>query len=434
MKTGKQRILIADASPTCHAVLRREFDPTRFDLHEAYDGEEAIRVAKAIRPVIATVSLELPKRNGIEVCRALTSDKPTQDTTIVMITARDSAEERATAFAAGAARFLGKSFQMGELASYVEEIVEARSHLVGTRILITDDSARIRRMIAKVLESKGATVHEANNGLEGLAILEAHAIDIVLTDFEMPELDGIGFVRAMRRKLGYAATPVLFLSGSDDRRTLVRALNAGANDYMRKPFEAMELIARIGSFARMASLTRQLKAMATTDELTGLFNRREAFGRFDEFFASVERYGQDLACIMLDIDHFKTFNDAYGHAVGDTVLREVASVLKENVRASDLVSRIGGEEFLVICPQCDCDAAAACAEKLRLAIENHVVDSERGQLKVTVSLGVAQRTQGSTDVNSILKDADEALYVSKGTGRNTVTVADTLPATAAVSV
>ena len=171
----------------------------------------------------------------------------------------------------------------------------------------------------------------------------------------------------------------------------------------------------------MAIANNQLKRMATTDELTGLLNRREAMSKLDELGAMQERYGNQLSCVMLDIDHFKKINDVHGHACGDAVLKEIGAVLQSNVRSTDIVCRIGGEEFLVLCPNVGADGAVVCAEHIRMAVEQHDFAYGTIHLKVTVSLGVAEQESGAGQTDTFVKRADQALYESKHDGRNRVT-------------
>ncbi len=417
----RKLVIIADSSPTARALLKQEFDAEQFETIEAVDGEEAIRLAIHRKPTIVTVSLMLPKKDGIEVCSAITSNASTSNTTVIMITSSNSTIERARAFEAGAVRFLCKGFPRGGLAEYVSEIISAPKLLADSRILVVDDSRFIRTTIAHLLEAEGADVIQADDGMPALQSLQENSVDVILTDYHMPEMNGIAFVQELRGIPDHTSTPVLFLTAAEDRNLAARALNAGANDFIQKPFEGTELLARIRSFARMAQLTKQLQHMALTDELTGLLNRRHAMNKLAEQFAAAKRYGNPCTCIMLDIDHFKKFNDTHGHDVGDIVLRQTAEILQANVRSTDSVCRLGGEEFLVLCPHVDMDGAMICAEKLRSSVEQGRFTHDGTPLTVTMSLGVAEFDREMTDEDALLKAADEALYASKEAGRNRVT-------------
>jgi len=202
----------------------------------------------------------------------------------------------------------------------------------------------------------------------------------------------------------------------------MRALDAGASDFIRKPFEGTELLARIRSFVRLSHATKRLQELATTDELTGLFNRREAFSRLRQRVATATRYETPFSCITVDVDHFKRFNDDYGHAAGDFVLSETARILTRGSRCSDDVCRVGGEEFLILCAETTADGARRCAEKLRAAVAEHAFGFQGLTLSVTISLGVAEYDVDVADTDRILANADAALYESKRLGRDRVTL------------
>lgn len=418
----KVRILIADGSSFTRKLLRAEFSDDRYDVHETDNGLDAIRLTEDLHPHITTLGLILKGCNGIETCRAISSNPGLMKTTVVMITSNDSPEERHQAFEAGAVRFLQKGMPHGELRRYVEEITRTRNGLEGSSILVVDDNPFVRQSVARLLESEGAIVYHADNGRTGLKIIDEHEIDVVLTDYHMPEMDGIELVEALRDQRDHEAMPVLFVSGSGDRASRVRALDVGANDFIRKPFEAMELVARTRSFVRLAHLTRKLTLEARTDALTGLMNRRETLDKIEDHCGQTRRYNTPFSAIMIDIDHFKHFNDTYGHAVGDVVLKTVSKAMKDCIRRTDAAGRLGGEEFVVLCTNTPAEAATVCAEKIRQAVERHVTRHESLELAVTISLGVAEFSGGLTSVDSLLNAADVALYEAKNSGRNQVRV------------
>jgi diguanylate cyclase (GGDEF)-like protein len=319
------------------------------------------------------------------------------------------------------------------------------------RVLIVDDDPFALRLLEKYLRDSGYEVMQATNGKEALEIVLAEAPPLLITDWSMPEMDGVTLCRALRQHEGVRFIYIVLVTAHSDIDRLVEAFEAGADDFLPKPVNKQELLARLRAGERIAMLeadlarrTRevhrlnaessmanrklaeanaQLQRMATTDELTGLLNRREAMSRIRELWALQARYGSPFSCIMLDIDHFKKFNDSYGHAAGDLVLRETAGVLKKSVRSTDLVCRVGGEEFLVLCPNVGLEGAAVCAEHLRAAVAGHAFVHEGRMLGVTISLGVSARDEAISSDGELLKRADEGLYASKAAGRNRVTVA-----------
>jgi diguanylate cyclase (GGDEF)-like protein len=326
------------------------------------------------------------------------------------------------------------------------------------KVLIVDDDPDMLRLLQQYLADSGREAFQAANGQDALRLVLAEAPAIVITDWMMPGMDGVQLCRLLREHEGVRFVYIIMLTAHGEYDRLVEAFEAGADDFLSKPVVRPELLARVRAGEHIARLesdlakrTREihrlnaemaltneklavandkLKRMAITDELTGLLNRREAMNRLQQLWAEEERYGQLFSCIMLDVDDFKKFNDAYGHAAGNHVLREAAAIFRANVRTTDSVCRIGGEEFLVLCPHVEAQRAAVCAEHLRAAIEVHEFRHEGKSLRVTISLGVSERRQDMTSPDDLLKVADQAMYASKQTGRNRVSLADQCGATA----
>jgi len=319
------------------------------------------------------------------------------------------------------------------------------------KILIVEDDPGQLALQKHMLRGFDADILTASNGREALEIVTRDEPRIVLTDWHMPEMDGIELCRMLRSHEGIRFVFIIITTASNRADSVVQAFDAGADDFVAKPINEAELLARLRAAERIVSAesglakrTRELhrvnaqmamahqklnvaneklRRMATTDELTGLLNRREAFERLDDFAQASKRYGHELAAVMLDIDHFKQFNDTYGHAAGDYVLKETARVLRSRTRSSDKVARVGGEEFLLICPGINGENAMKCAENVRAAVEHATFEYEGTKLNVTVSLGVAAWHQDYNKPDEMIKDADEALYVSKRGGRNQATLA-----------
>ncbi len=422
----KPYALIVDASRTVRSVIRAEFDPDVFEIVEAADGEDALRKARELRPAIITLSMVLPPTDGLAVCRALASEDCLSATSVIMITSRDVPDEELQAFEAGAMRFVHKGFKTGELKVYVDEIKRKRGSLAGVTVLAVDDSAFIRKSISRALGLEKATVYTAEDGSQVLPLLKQHDIDVIVTDYHMPNVDGLELVKMIRDCREYVNVPILFLTASEDRGTVVRALDAGATDFVRKPFDATELLARIRSLARLALTTKRLEARAATDDLTGLMNRREAMKDCAEHCATFRRYETKFACIMIDIDYFKKINDTKGHAAGDYVLQEISRIFKRTTRETDGVYRIGGEEFLVLLPYGDVSSALACAKKIRITVEEHKFVFRGVPIPVTVSSGVARFDESMTNEDALMRVADAALYEAKAAGRNRVSAAKEL--------
>ncbi len=311
-------------------------------------------------------------------------------------------------------------------------------------VLVVDDDPITRRILTKYLVDAGYDVLTATNGVEALRIINAEGCQLIITDWMMPEMDGLDLCLAIRSSEGIGAAYTIILTGFTDGDSLVQAFDAGADDYLTKPCQQQELIARLQvgvralkseakvasqqlsirkTNAELATLNGKLQQMATIDELTGLYNRREGLRRLNEYWGAAERSDRPLACMMIDVDHFKQCNDRYGHDVGDAVLRETSHVLKRSARAGDTVFRVGGEEFVVLCPGSPAVEAAEGAERLRIAVESNQIKRSGFVISVNVSVGVAEKNSDTLTPDDLLRVADEALYGAKRAGRNRVCIA-----------
>lgn len=312
----------------------------------------------------------------------------------------------------------------------------------GLRILVADDDPVTLRVLTKLLTSSGHEVCAATNGRDALRLALETNPQLVVTDWMMPETSGVEFCRSLRQTRFGRQTYIIVLTSQSDEAHLVEAFEAGADDFVVKPFQAKPLFARIRAGLRVIKLqdelsrdkeridkvtaelaiaNRRLEMDALTDVLTGLPNRRYLIERLSHDWAMARRSGQPLTCMVLDIDHFKRINDAHGHDVGDRVLEKVADVLRGCIRGTDVVCRYGGEEFVVVGADSDLDSSLKCAERLRHAVELEA-SAAFPQLErpVTVSIGVAIRNDVTRTPEMLLKAADEALYQAKQTGRNRV--------------
>ena len=295
------------------------------------------------------------------------------------------------------------------------------------RVLVVDDSVVIRSVLRKALTERGHEVFEAVDGIDAVRATREHSPDLVLMDVEMPNLDGHGALRELQADPATAHIPVVFLTGRTSVEDVVEGLRLGAHDYLRKPFEPEELVARVSAAWRVKQLedelrrrNAELEALSRTDALTGLANRRHLQEQLTIAAALARRHGGRMGVLMIDVDHFKSINDRFGHDVGDAVLREVATRLEATSRAEDLVGRWGGEEFLVVAPSTDAPGVRELGERARRATSSQPIEVPSGTITVTVSVGVAE---SDGDVEQVLRDADLALYEAKAAGRDRVVVA-----------
>jgi diguanylate cyclase (GGDEF)-like protein len=311
------------------------------------------------------------------------------------------------------------------------------------RLLIVDDDKSVLMLLDKLLAHAGYTVFTAANGREALHTAMECRPHLIVADWLMPEMDGIEFCRALRNtKIGRGVYLVL-LTGIEDETRLVEAFEAGVDDYVLKPINPKMLLARLRAGERVVNLqtevesdreeirrfaaelamtNRRLQEAALLDPLTGIPNRRYAMDRIQQEWAAAERGARPLACMLIDVDHFKRINDTYGHDVGDLVLQRVADTLKHSARVQDVIARIGGEEFLAVCPDTDASAASQCAERLRQAVSAMRIGVGNVTLQLTISVGVAAMDPGMTSPDSMIKASDQAVYAAKQAGRNRICV------------
>ena len=293
-------------------------------------------------------------------------------------------------------------------------------------VLVAEDSLVVRALLRAQLRERGYAVVEAADGEQALARARDSRPDVVLLDVDMPKRDGFDVLSEMKSDPLLAGVPVVFITGRTTAEDAVRGLDMGAHDYLRKPFEAAELTARVHAAVRtkrlqdeLRSLNGELAQMANTDNLTGLANRRYLEDELDRLCARSDRHGGPLSVLLLDGDFFKRINDAHGHHVGDQTLVALAARLTERLRAEDVIGRWGGEEFLVVLPDVDRRGAETAAEALRAHVADRPLDTGAGPISLTISLGWAFKAAEDT-AEDLLRRADAALYEAKAAGRDKV--------------
>lgn len=295
------------------------------------------------------------------------------------------------------------------------------------RILIADDDPVSRRLLEGTLVRLGHEVVSVSDGQEALvSLLSPDGPRLAILDWMMPGADGLDVCRTLRRRSA-PYVYVILLTARDRREDMVAGLDAEADDFLTKPFDKIELRARLRSGERVLGLQERLlkaqealREQATHDHLTGLWNRGEILEELDRETARARREKRPLAVVMADIDHFKQINDTHGHQAGDAVLRQTAERMRSVMRNYDSIGRYGGEEFLFVLPGCDLAEARQVAERARALVNgapHHVGDLD---LQISISLGVAWASDGSTEPTAIIKTADDALYRAKAKGRNRV--------------
>jgi two-component system, cell cycle response regulator len=297
------------------------------------------------------------------------------------------------------------------------------------KVLIADDEAVSRRLLESLLERWGYEVQIAKDGSEASRImLSPDSPKLAILDWLMPGVDGIQLCREIRRSKPEPYTYILLLTGKRNKNDVIRGLEAGADDYITKPFDSAELKVRLRTGKRILYLQDQLisarealRDRAMHDQLTRLWNRAAILDILADELNRARRESARLGILMIDLDNFKRVNDTYGHPVGDEVLRKAAQVMRESVRRYDSVGRYGGEEFLVVLPGCDLSNTASHAERLRAAVNKIIVDTTGDPIVPSISVGVSVSEPNTThDAFDLIHAADDALYRAKRNGRNRV--------------
>ncbi len=302
------------------------------------------------------------------------------------------------------------------------------------KILFVEDSTTQAQVVKGFLERKGYEIIWVKNGKSAIQIAKSQPIDVILLDLMLPDINGNEVARWLRLNQNTRGIPIIMLTVKGSVADKVTGLEAGADDYLPKPFDEIELNARIYACLRTKSLQDELKeknhqlegllgrveVLAITDPLTELFNRRRFTNVLEKEFKKTSRYKSPLSCMMIDIDHFKKINDEFGHKAGDMVLRDIAQIIKNTFREVDIPARWGGEEFAILLPLTKKDAAVKSAARVIKAISEHEFSSIDGK-KITVSVGIASAPSPSTDTADKLVDAsDMAMYAAKKKGRNRI--------------
>jgi len=295
------------------------------------------------------------------------------------------------------------------------------------KTLIIDDSPDALVVAKARLVKENLDVICAGGGKEGLKLANQERPDLILLDLDMPDMSGFEVCRQLKADAELCMIPVIFLTGSGSLADKVRGLDLGAVDYVTKPFDGIELQARVRAALRTKHLQDLLTKYAQIDPLTELWNRRALEERLRQEWARIQRHGGSFAVIMADVDHFKLVNDTHGHPAGDQVLRELAAILAGECRESDLPARYGGEEFAVLLPTIHAPEAVVMADRCRRKIEEACTRACGAEIRVTASFGVAD-SEGCASGEEVIQDADKALYQAKHAGRNRVDIVVREPA------
>ena len=449
------RILVVDDVPANVKLLEARLSSEYFDVVTAYNGAEALALCERGECDIVLLDVMMPELNGLEVCRQLKSNPLTHHIPVVMVTALDQPSDRVRGLEAGADDFLTKPVSDIALVSRVRSLArlkmvtdELRMRAVTSkeiglqnpereavletgrngRVLIVDDWPSSYDRFAATL-SVEHTVDVEINPSEALFRAAESNYDLVIVSLALKDFDGLRLCSQIRSLERTRTIPILAIAEADNTAQLARGLEIGINDYLLRPVDRNEMLARSRTQIKKRRYTERLRdnvqssiELAITDGLTGLFNRRYMETHLGTLVEQSAERNKPITVLVLDIDYFKAVNDSYGHDAGDDVLREFALRLRKATRNIDLACRYGGEEFVIVMPETDLAVATMVAERLRrrIASEPFAVQQGARHLEVTISIGIAALSGADDNAATILKRADRALYRAKRDGRNRV--------------
>ncbi|PZF75425.1 PleD family two-component system response regulator [Aestuariivirga litoralis] len=446
------RVLVVDDILANVRLLEAKLAAEYFEVVTAMNGADALEAVNRTRPDIVLLDVMMPGIDGIEVCRRIKQNPATQHIPVVMVTALDQPEDRVRGLEAGADDFLTKPVNDVALFCRVKGLVrlkmltdelrartgadplglaasEPPAEAVSGRILVLDNrvapAERIRNLLSPRHEV--TVVSEPQQAFEAFGAAQG-GFDLIIVNLDLEGMDGLRICSQLKSVETTRQTPILILVDPEDHQRLLRALDMGVNDYLIRPIDRQELLARVATQVRRHRYTEQLRLtvrasmeMAVTDALTGLYNRRYLETQLTQLIEQSADRGKGLSMLSLDIDFFKSVNDTYGHDAGDRVLQEVAGRIRGSVRGGDLACRTGGEEFVVVLPGADLAVAEKVGERIRKAIAAKPFMLGPGShLTVTASLGVSSLLTTEDTLEGLLKRADRALYRAKREGRNRV--------------
>ncbi|GJE42094.1 PleD family two-component system response regulator [Methylobacterium soli] len=449
------RVLIVDDLFPNVKLLETKLSLEYFDVLAAMNGPDAIAICEKGLCDIVLLDVMMPGMDGFEVCRHLKNNPVTAHLPVVMVTALDQPSDRLRGLDAGADDFLTKPIDDTALFTRVRSLVrlkavtdELRSRAMASRdfgmgdplalataetglnaqiLMVEDRRASAERMAASLGQHHVVTLEADPH--QALLTATDHAFDAILVSLDLAGFDGLRLCSQLRSLDRTRSVPLIMLAEPHDRSRIMRGLDFGVHDYLMRPVDRNELVARVRTQVRRKRFSEVLRGavqasmeLAVTDGLTGLHNRRYLDSHLGTLFGDAIARQRPVAALILDIDRFKSINDTYGHEAGDEVLRTFAERIRLHTRGIDIVARYGGEEVVIILPEVGLPEAQLIAERIRERVEMMPFSVQRAtrSVGVTVSIGVAVRDPADVSAGDMLKRADLALYRAKAAGRNRV--------------
>lgn len=447
-------MLIVDDIPTNVRLLEARLTAEYFEVSTASSGREALAILKTSPIDIVLLDVMMPEMDGFEVCERIKHNAATAHVPVVMITALDQPSDRVKGLSSGADDFLTKPVDDVQLMARVKSLVRLKAltdelraraqtgqeiaiedamramdaaNADGGRILLIDDEPRSADRVRGYLTPAHHVDVQSYPGDAALQVASGE-YELAIVSMALQEFDPLRICSQMRTHEQTRGLPILLIAEDADRARVVRGLDLGVNDFIMRPVERNELAARVRTQikrhrygAELRKSVTQTLALAVTDELTGLYNRRYFDRHLSLMLEKAREQDRDMAVMLIDMDFFKSVNDNHGHDIGDAVLKEFSQRLRRNIRGVDLACRFGGEEFVVLMPDTDFRQAQGVAERVRMSVAERAFETTQLQtLNVTCSVGVALNEHHTDTPEMILKRADVALYRAKREGRNRV--------------
>lgn len=448
------RVLVVDDILPNVKLLEAKLTSEYYEVLTATSGEEALKSVEEDSPDLVLLDVMMPGMDGFEVCKRIKENPALAHIPVVMVTALTDSTDRVRGLEAGADDFLSKpvndtalmarvrslvrlkmavdEWRMRENTASQLGIVENKANVMSepvehAHVLVIEDQDFETEKIVSTLETDHDHCIVCDSGLKAMEEISKHDLDLIIVSLNLKNEDGLRLCSHLKSNERTRSVPILMVSNEDDLDRIAHGLEIGAHDYILRPIDRNELLARARTQIRRRRFQDRLRTnyetsmtQAVTDSLTGLYNRRYLDTHLQKLLEKNQESKKDLCVLLLDIDHFKEVNDTYGHGVGDEVLRTFAHRLKDSLRSFDLVARLGGEEFVAILPDTSMEMAQIIAERLRTSISRHPIKcaAPEGEISITTSIGGSLIEHGEHTVTEVLERADKMLYDAKNGGRN----------------
>lgn len=448
-------VLVVDDVPANVKLLEAKLTNEYYDVITAKDGFEAIEQTKAKKPDLILLDVMMPGIDGFETCRRLKQDPDVSHIPVVMVTALSEPSDRVAGLEAGADDFITKPINDTALFARVRSLVRIKVlidelrlrdksgsqlgmsasdfslnlDVSGSTIMLVDDDVVQVRRISEKLAAGGFRFHHFAEHQKALEFARgSNQLDLILISTQLADIDGLRLATQFKAIEQVRNVPIVMLVDEDEQHLMLKGLELGVNDYLLTPVDFNEMFARLKTQIHRKKYQETLKSnyqesvsMAVTDGLTKLYNRHYLDTHLKNLVRQAAEQSRALSLVIMDMDHFKSVNDTYGHSSGDEVLKTLAEVIVKTIRSADLAARYGGEEFVVLMPETDAVRCYEAAERLRKGVENtpFIIPHPESPIRKTTSIGCATMQPNDTP-ETLLKRADVALYEAKNTGRNKV--------------